>query len=174
MAFASLLLQRKCNVVIADLSLRPEAQELIAQHSDASTKEDKPRAVFVETDVTSWPALDNMFAVALREFGDVDVVCPGAGVYEPEWSNFWLPPGSAQSKDAADTHPGHYALLDINLTHPIRVTQLAMSHWLHPPSSSRRTPVSPTNPKRVIHIGSVAGQLVSNLYKYISPFFRDE
>lgn len=24
-----------------------------------------------------------MFSVAKQEFGDVDVVCPGAGVYEP-------------------------------------------------------------------------------------------
>ncbi len=24
-----------------------------------------------------------MFSVATREFGDVDLVCPGAGIYEP-------------------------------------------------------------------------------------------
>lgn len=59
----------------------------------------------------------------------------------------------------ADGHPGHYTLLDINLTHPIRATQLAMSHWLHPPSSSAQSKVSPTNPKRIVHIGSVAGQM---------------
>lgn len=107
-----------------------------------------------------------MFDVAIREFGDVHVVCPGAGVYEPEWSSFWHPPGSAGSKDAADGSPGHYALLDINLTHPIRTTQLALSHWLHPPppppggsSSTAQTQASPSNPKRIVHIGSVAGQM---------------
>lgn len=112
--------------------------------------------------MTSWPALSNMFDVAVREFGAVDVVCPGAGVYEPHWSNFWHPPGSAQSRDAADGQPGHYALLDINLTHPIRATQLALSHWLYPPAAAdgqAQARASPSNPKRVVHIGSVAGQM---------------
>lgn len=70
-------------MVIADLGLRPEAEALIAEHSKP---EKSPRAIFVKTDVTSWPELSNMFDVALEEFGDVDVLCPGAGVYEPHWS----------------------------------------------------------------------------------------
>lgn len=114
-----------------------------------------------------------MFDVALQEFGDVDIVCPGAGVYEPHWSSFWHPPGpdAPEAKDDSGGAPGHFALLDINLTHPIRATQLAMTHWLHPaPASSSsssssssplgaRQAVSPTNPKRLVHIGSVAGQM---------------
>ncbi|KAG6355948.1 hypothetical protein INS49_015332 [Diaporthe citri] len=152
LSFAALLLSRNCNVVFADLSLRPEAEALVAKYSDAASS---PRAVFVKTDVTSWPALSNIFSATLSEFGDVDIVCPGAGVYEPHWSNFWHPPGSSEAKDAIDGEPGHYALLDINLNHPIRVTQLALSHWLHPPPG--RAAVSPSNPKRVVHIGSVAG-----------------
>lgn len=98
-----------------------------------------------------------MFDAAVEEFGAVDVVCPGAGVYEPHWSNFWHPPGSAESKDAAAG--GHYALLDINLTHPIRATQLAMSHWLHPGPGSAQARASPSSPKRIVHIGSVAGYM---------------
>ena len=118
--------------------------------------------MFVETDVTSWPALERMFSTALTEFGGFDIVCPGAGVYEPLWSNFWQPPGSEASRDAADS--GRYAMLDINLTHPVRVTQMAISHWLYPqeiPSSPFLIPkkVSPTNPKRIIHIASVAAQV---------------
>lgn len=80
LSFAALLLSRDCNVVFADLSLRPEAEALVAKYSDAASS---PRAVFVKTDVTSWPALSNMFSTTLSEFGDVDIVCPGAGVYEP-------------------------------------------------------------------------------------------
>lgn len=164
LSFAILLLSRNCNVILADLALRPEAEALVAKHSDATGN--NPRAVFVKTDVTSWPALSNMFDVAIREFGDVDIVCPGAGVYEPHWSSFWHPPGSSESRDGLgndEEHPGHYALLDINLTHPIRATQLAMSHWLHPPSGVAQTrteaSASPSRPKRVVHIGSVAGQM---------------
>jgi len=117
--------------------------------------------VFVKTDVVQWPDLDNMFAVADKEFGGADIVCPGAGIYEPHWSNFWHPPGSAASKDPAQPPNGlgHYATLDINLTHPIRCTQLAISRWLNPSSSNPSMKASTSNPKRVVHISSIAGQV---------------
>ncbi|PYI03942.1 NAD(P)-binding protein [Aspergillus sclerotiicarbonarius CBS 121057] len=153
LAFASLLLSRNCNVVIADLTLRPEAEQLIAKHESIETS---PRVVFVRTDVTSWEDLNRMFDQTLSLFGEFHILCPGAGVYEPPWSNFWHPPGSQASKDEADRD--RYALLDINITHPIRATQLALSHWLHP-TEPNTIPVTPDNPRRVIHISSVAGQM---------------
>ncbi|TWU73730.1 hypothetical protein ED733_000404 [Metarhizium rileyi] len=156
-SFAKLLLSRGCNVVIADLGLRPEAEELVSKHANMT---DSPRAVFTKTDVTSWPDLKRMFEVAVAEFGSFDIVCPGAGVYEPHWSNFWHPPGSPQSRDGVDA--GHYALLDINLTHPIRMTQLALQHWIqrrktggHPASTALPAVDSP---KRVVLVSSVAAQ----------------
>ncbi|KAI7327573.1 hypothetical protein KC315_g7038, partial [Hortaea werneckii] len=110
--FAKQLLERNCNVLLADLALRPEAQALIDQYSahDGRT----PRAIFVKTDVVQWPDLDNVFTTADAEFGGADIVCPGAGVYEPHWSNFWHPPGTARSKDTAQPADGvgHYATLD--------------------------------------------------------------
>lgn len=150
MSFARLLLSKGCNVLIADLSLRPEAQELIDVHS----KDDAaPKAAFVRTDVTNWADLRNMFDVAYSTFGSLDIVCPGAGVFEPHWSNFWHPPGSAEGKDAMDA--GHYATLDINITHPIRTTQLAIAYFLNPPKGDK---VSVEAPKRIVHISSIAGQ----------------
>lgn len=103
-----------------------------------------------------------MFETARSEFGGFDILCPGAGVYEPHWSNFWVPPGAAASRDAVDA--GRYALLDINLTHPIRATQIAISNWLYPqdsPTTNFPTPdkASPANQKRIIHIASVASQI---------------
>ncbi|CAM1501206.1 Fc.00g103680.m01.CDS01 [Cosmosporella sp. VM-42] len=156
LAFAELLLSRGCNVVFADLALRPEAEHILNNYQKS------PRALFVQTDVTSWPALSNMFDVTLKTFGGFDIVCPGAGVYEPHWSNFWHPPGTSESRDSPDG--GHYKLLDINLNHPIRTTQLALSHWLYPRKNenSASTPpakVSPSNPKRIVHISSIAGQM---------------
>jgi 3-hydroxybutyrate dehydrogenase len=65
------------------------------------------------------------------------------------WSNFWHPPGSPPSKDEPSS--SRYAVLDINITHPIRVTQLAIKHFL-----------SLKRPGVVVHISSVAGQ---------TPFF---
>ena len=80
LAFAKLLLSRNCNVLIADLQLTPEAQELV------SAKNDKPetgRAVFKQTDVTDWKQLQAAFDAALQEFGALDIVCPGAGIFDP-------------------------------------------------------------------------------------------
>ncbi|KAF7586726.1 hypothetical protein BBP40_008405 [Aspergillus hancockii] len=145
LAFAKLLLQNGCNVLIADLVLRPEAQEVVDKHSAPSSR---ARAVFQKTDVTDWKQLEVMFDVAEKEFGEIDVVCPGAGIYEPHWSNFWRPPGTPDSRDSQ--HGGRYALLDINLTHPIRTTQLALAHFLSRRTDGRR--------KHIIHISSIAGQ----------------
>lgn len=64
------------------------------------------------------------------------------------WSNFWRPPGSEPSKDSPDG--GRYALVDINITHPIRTTQLAIAHFLEHKDNGR--------PKHVVHISSIAGQ----------------
>lgn len=147
--FAGLLLNRGVNVLLADLALRHEAKELVESHSDGS-----PRAVFLKTDVTSWSDLTRMFEVAHEEFGSIDIVCPGAGVFEPHSSNFWRPPGQLPSRD--DPKGGRYACLDINITHPIRVTQLAISYFL-----SATPKVSLDNPKSIIHISSTAGQIFS-------------
>ncbi|KAF1943699.1 NAD(P)-binding protein [Clathrospora elynae] len=162
LSFASLLLDRGCSVIIADLSLRPEAQKLLNAYNEK--REGEPRAVFVKTDVRDWPQLDRMFAVAVHEFGSVDIVCPGAGIYDPHWSNFWHPPGAENGKSRDAVEGGRYASLDINITHPVRVTQLAIAHFLKPlPGSGSIPKVFPQNPKRVVIISSIGGQL-SNLH----------
>ncbi|KAJ5689210.1 hypothetical protein N7462_003602 [Penicillium macrosclerotiorum] len=142
-AYAKLLVENGCNVLIADIALRPEAKVLVEEHSTGS-----PRAIFQKTDVRDWVQLERMFEVAEREFGEIDIVCPGAGVYEPHWSNFWRPPGSDMSKDAPDG--GRYALVDINITHPIRTSQLGIAHFLRYRENGR--------PKHLVHISSIAGQ----------------
>ena len=107
--------------------------------------------------MTKWPELEALFTAAETHFSTLDIVCPGAGVFEPHWSNFWIPPGTPASRDSvsgsAEDGIGHYASLDINLVHPIRCTQLALSRWVN------GAKVSPTNPKRVVHVSSVAGQV---------------
>ncbi|KAE8372848.1 transmembrane amino acid transporter protein-domain-containing protein [Aspergillus bertholletiae] len=145
LAFAKLLLEHGCNVLVADLALRPEAQEVVDKYSTSSSG---PRAVFQRTDVIEWNQLERMFEVAEKEFGEIDIVCPGAGIYEPHWSNFWRPPGTPESRDPQ--HGNRYALLDINLTHPIRTTQLALAHFVRRRTNGR--------PKHIVHISSIAGQ----------------
>ncbi|TAQ86321.1 hypothetical protein B7494_g5358 [Chlorociboria aeruginascens] len=143
-SFAKLLLEKGCNVLIADLALRPEAEALLSSYPLSSTG---AKAFFQQTDVADWAQLDTMFSIALEKFGGVDIVCPGAGIYEPEWTNFWHPPGAPPSRD--NPSQSRYALLDINITHPIRVTQQAISHFL-----------CVKKPGVVVHISSIAGQVV--------------
>ena len=61
------------------------------------------------------------------------------------WSNFWIPPGTGTSRDTIEG--SRYAILDINVTHPIRVTQMAISHFL-----------KRNKPGVIVHISSVGGQ----------------
>lgn len=71
------LLAGGCNVLIADLALRPEANEVIKKDGA------KARAVFTKTDVTDWTQLQNAFETTVKTFGQLDIVVPGAGVFEP-------------------------------------------------------------------------------------------
>lgn len=82
---------------------------------------------------------------SLRTSQYLRLLCRTQTYGKKPWSNFWLPPGTPASKD--DPKQSRYALLDINITHPIRVTQLAISHFL-----------SHKKPGCVLHISSVAGQ----------------
>lgn len=61
------------------------------------------------------------------------------------FSNFWIPPGTGGSADTSDGN--RYACLDINITHPIRTTQLAISHFTRH-----------KKPGSVVHLSSVAAQ----------------
>ncbi|KAK7214643.1 hypothetical protein V2G26_002646 [Clonostachys chloroleuca] len=140
-SFAKLLLENKCNVILADLALRLEAAELVSSYSDGNTT---PRAIFMLIDVTNWKQLEEMFEMAEKEFGHADIICPRAGVFEPPTSNFWIPPGTGSSSDLPQNH---YASFDINLSHPIRCTQLAISHFI-----KHKTPGS------IVLISSIASQ----------------
>jgi NAD(P)-dependent dehydrogenase (short-subunit alcohol dehydrogenase family) len=83
--FARILLKNGANVVIGDLSLRPEAQKLFDEYNG----DHGPKALFVKTDVTSWSDLNHLFQKTEEQFGTFDIVCPGAGVFEPLFSGFW-------------------------------------------------------------------------------------
>ncbi|KAI9843293.1 MAG: hypothetical protein M1837_006508 [Sclerophora amabilis] len=159
LAFASLLLSKGCNVIFADLSLRPEAADVVSAYSTSS--DHKARAIFQQTDVTDWGQLSSLFALATSEFGGANIVCPGAGVYEPPMSSFWLPPESSPlSKD--DPSQSRYKTLDINLTHPIRCTQLAIAHFL-------ARPLRTAGVNRVLSRGTVVH--ISSIAAQVSPLF---
>lgn len=89
LSFAKLLLSKGCNVIFADLALRPEAKLVVDEYSAGNGG---ARAVFIQTDVVNWAQLGNLFDVAEKEFGNADIVVPGAGIFEPVGYFQLLPP----------------------------------------------------------------------------------
>lgn len=68
-------------MVIADLRLRPEYEATV---ESLNKNPEGPRVIFEATDVTNWAHLEAAFDRVEREFGTTaDVVCGGAGIYEP-------------------------------------------------------------------------------------------
>lgn len=68
--------------------------------------------------------------------------------YNQSFSGFWYPPGTSESRDSPSN--SRYSQVDINLVHPIRTTQLAISRF-----------ANATTPKSIIHTSSIAGQIPS-------------
>lgn len=91
-------------MLIADLALRSEAQVLVDKHSRGASA----KAIFQQTDVRDWVQLERMFEIAEREFGEIDIVCPGAGVYEPVCCSLWQPQKEARTTTARYSADYHY------------------------------------------------------------------
>ena len=166
LAFARLLLQRGCSVTIGDIGLQPGAEELLRQYPHtAGSNSKKPAAIFHKTDVSSWPQLSSLWARATSAFPTVDIVCPGAGIFEPSWSSFWEPPvtvtnPNSPSRDRADAAPGTYATIDVCLTHPIRLSQLALGYWLAEQNKGKAAAAGGTRGV-LLHVSSIAGHSTS-------------
>jgi len=75
--FTKRLLSSGCNVLVADLAMRPEVEEELKTLGSAA------KVAYVKTDVTKWDQLQRAFDSAMQNFGQLDIVVPGAGVFEP-------------------------------------------------------------------------------------------
>lgn len=133
LAVAKLLLLAGTSVVLADIRLRPEAEELIAQypHDSLSTENSaKPSAIFLKTDIVDWAQLRTLFDGAVAQLGRVDIVINGAGLFEPPESGFWFNPDHSElASDSADCNPGVYKTFSVNTMAPIRLAQIAVDYW---------------------------------------------
>lgn len=131
LATTELLLAAGTSVVLADLRLRPEAEELVAKYPhDPSSTPSTASAVFHKTDVADWAQLQSLFTFAVETYGKVDIVVNGAGLFEPPSSSFWLSPGiSKLAVDKADCNPGVYQTFAVNTMAPIRLAQIAVDYW---------------------------------------------
>lgn len=108
-AFVRLCHQAGARIIIGDLRCTAEAQKYLDSTSDKSI-------VFQKCDVTNWKDLHDLVTASVKAFGQVpDVYAPIAGIYEPEWSNFW-----------DDESDGYYKTIQINVNHPLKLTRLAI------------------------------------------------
>jgi NAD(P)-dependent dehydrogenase (short-subunit alcohol dehydrogenase family) len=80
--FVKLLNAKNCSVVIGDLHLTPAAQEYVSNTSEVQNGSSR-KVLFKKTDVTVWKELEDLFAYTEKELGVPDIVCPGAGIFEP-------------------------------------------------------------------------------------------
>ncbi|KAL1864519.1 hypothetical protein Plec18167_009717 [Paecilomyces lecythidis] len=129
-AFAEQLLNAGCSVLFADIALRPEAEATISKFPHPA-KDGNPSAVFHRMDQSDWSQISAVWEFALKEFGRVDLLCPGAGIWEPPSSSFWNPPGvSPLAKDNPNSAPGSYHILAVNTIGPVRFAQIAIDYWL--------------------------------------------
>ncbi|KAI1623927.1 hypothetical protein EDD37DRAFT_592242 [Exophiala viscosa] len=107
-AFSKLVFEAGAKILIADLTLTEDARKFVA-----SVPSEK--VTFVKCDVTRRADLENLIKASRDTFGTVpDVYVAGAGVFEPDWSTWW-----------DDTEDDGYKQLDINATHPMKLTRIA-------------------------------------------------
>lgn len=129
LSFVKQLLEGGCSVMMADIKLRPEAQELLDKYT--TTDGSKPAAFYHQTDISDWAQISSLWTASLAKLGQIDIVCNGAGIYEPPSSTFWNAPGvSPLAEDKANCSPGVYKTFSVNTMGPIRLAQIAVDYWL--------------------------------------------
>ncbi|KAK8096948.1 short chain dehydrogenase reductase [Apiospora kogelbergensis] len=145
-ALTELLLEAGCSVVVADVRLRPQAQQTLDKypHPGKGTSDYcRPSAIFQPTDMSNWAQIRLLWETALQTYGRVNIVVNGAGLYEPPSSSFWNPPGGeseggvsssgVEPADDPDAAVGQYQTFAVNTAGPIRLAQIAVQYWLQHP-----------------------------------------
>lgn len=145
---------------MADLRLRPEAEETLRQYQHPRTEAGAASAIFHQTDLCDWSQINSLWNSALKTFGRVNLVVNGAGLYEPPFSDFWNPPGiSPLSQDPADAHVGMYKTYAVNTIAPIRLAQIAIEYWLRPENRGLQG--------NILWLASMAGYI----HGLLTPFY---
>lgn len=106
-----------------------------------------PNVLYVQADVSHWPDFTKLFDACEAKWNDVpDAYGICAGVFEPPFSNFWQDPEQDEG----------YAQVDINVSHPIKLTRLAIRKSLE---KGKRASVC-----IIASIGGLGGSVAAPLY----------
>ncbi|KAF9886750.1 hypothetical protein FE257_011127 [Aspergillus nanangensis] len=137
LAFAKALYETGCSVLLADLGLHPSAKEWLRMIES----QPGPKVRFQKTDVTDWTQLETAFDIVEKEFGEApDIIVPAAGVYEPSSNGFWADSDSASQ----------YKVFAVNITHPIKMSRMAIRRLRR----ARKSGV-------IVHVSSITAQIPS-------------
>ncbi|KAF9887644.1 hypothetical protein FE257_009737 [Aspergillus nanangensis] len=131
LSFVQHLYHAGANVLICDIALHHEAVAWLEsiQHSS--------RVAFRTVDVTDWKQLESAYDEYGHIFGGIpDIVCPGAGIYEPSSPNFWN-----------DQDESFYKMIRINLEHPLKLSRMAIRKF-----------VQTKQPGIIVHVSSTGAQ----------------
>ncbi|XP_014559645.1 hypothetical protein COCVIDRAFT_35160 [Bipolaris victoriae FI3] len=125
-------------VLVADLKTTPDFDSFAAG---------KDNIVYVQADVTRWSDFDKLFDVCEKKWNDApDAYAICAGLFEPDFSNFWQDP----EKDEG------YMQVDVNVNHPIKLTRLAIRKSL---GKGKRASVC-----IIASLAGIGGNLAAPLY----------
>ncbi|KAF2650442.1 NAD(P)-binding protein [Lophiostoma macrostomum CBS 122681] len=106
----------------------------------------KDNILFVQSDVTRWSDFTKMFDACEQKWNDVpDFYGICAGLFEPPFSNFWQ-----------DTEEESYKQVEVNVSHPIKLTRMAMKKSL---GRGKRASVC-----IIASIAGIAGNIAAPLY----------
>ncbi|KAK7432907.1 hypothetical protein QQZ08_000378 [Neonectria magnoliae] len=159
-ALTKRLLESGCSVVMADLRLRPEAEETLKQYQHPPAEAGAASAIFCQTDLCDWSQINSLWETTLKTFGHVNLLVNGAGLYEPPFSDFWNPPGiSPLSQDPADASVGMFKTYAVNTIAPIRLAQIAVEYWLRPENRELQG--------NILWLASMAGYI----HGLLTPFY---
>ena len=109
LATAQLFAEHGAHVIVADL--QPPASPV-------------PSSIFAKCDVTVWVDILAAFAVAVENFGGVDILVANAGVGEIDGDIF-----RDEYDDAGQLKPSTYKIVDINLIGVMSCVKVAVSHF---------------------------------------------
>lgn len=145
---------------MADLKLRPEAEETLKKFQHPPAEAGAASAIFHQTDVCDWSQINSLWETALKTYGKVNILVNSAGLYEPPFSGFWNPPGiSPLAEDPHDAQIGMYKTYAVNTIAPIRLAQIAIEYWLRPENRHLEG--------NILWIASMAGYI----HGLLTPFY---
>jgi NAD(P)-dependent dehydrogenase (short-subunit alcohol dehydrogenase family) len=68
-------------VIFADVGIRPEAEATLAQFPHPPKEDGAASAIYHQMDQSNWSQISETWEFALKTFGKVDLLCPGAGIW---------------------------------------------------------------------------------------------